>query len=148
MAQTKREFIKATFIAESSNALNMAGEKEQVNRIVLIDKKTEREVLDTGFYMARGRNAQTVYCSIWVHTKDGKEHSGHGKAGGGGYHKESAALADAIASAGISLWGDQYNRTKTPKDTKAHISGCGERAMHDACNAIAYAAGYRDCISA
>lgn len=108
MAQTKREFIKATFIAESSNAINMAGIKEQVNRIVLIDKKTMREVLDAGFYMAGGRNAQTVYCSIWVHTKDGKEHSGHGKAGGGGYHKESAALADAIA----------------------------------------YAAGYRDCISA
>ena len=147
MAKTKREFLIAKLISEESNARNMAGEKEQVNRIVLIDKKTERHVVDARFYMSSGRNATTVYCSIWVHTKDGKGFSGHGKAGGYGYHKESAALADAIKSAGIELWGDQYNKVKQPK-RQAYISGCGETAMHDACNAIAYAAGYRDCISA
>lgn len=147
MAKTKREFMVAKLITESSNARNMAGEKEQVNRIVLIDKKTEAHAVDARFYMASGRNASTVYCSIWVHTKDGKTFAGHGKAGGYGYHKESAALSDAIKSAGIELWGDQYNRTKSPKK-KAYISGCGETAMNDACNAIAYAAGYRDCISA
>lgn len=147
MAKTKREFMTAKLVTEARNARNMAGEKEQVNRIVLIDKKSEKQVVDARFYMASGRNAPTVYCSIWVYTKDGKGFTGHGKAGGYGYHKESAALADAIESAGIELWGDQYNRTKSPKQ-RAHISGCGETAMHDACNAIAYTAGYRDCISA
>lgn len=147
MAKTKREFIKAVFVSEASNAKNMGGEKEQVNRIVLIDKKTEAHCVDARFYMSSGRNASTVYCSIWVHTVDGKTHTGHGKAGGYGYHKESAALSDAIESAGIELWGDQYNCTKSPKK-KAYISGCGETAMRDACNAIAYAAGFKDCISA
>lgn len=147
MAKTRREFLVAKFIAGANNARNMAGDKDTVNRIVLVDKKTEARCVDARFYMSSSRNASTVYCSIWVYTKDGKTHTGHGTAGGYGYHKESAALSAAIKSAGIELWGDQYNRTKSPKK-KAFISGCGATAMHDACNAIAYAAGYRDCISA
>lgn len=51
MAKTKREFMTAKLATESSNARNMAGEKEQVNRIVLIDKKTEAHVVDARFYM-------------------------------------------------------------------------------------------------
>ena len=146
MAKTKREFLTAKLVNEASNAKNLSGEKETINRIILIDKKTERHCVDVRFYMSGSRNASTVYCSIWVYTKDGKTHAGHGKAGGYGYHKGSAALADAIESAGIELWGDQYNRTKSKN--KACIAGCGETAMRDAFNAIAYAAGYRDCITA
>ena len=138
--------MKAVFVKETSNAKNLSGEKETVNRIVLIDKKSEHCAVDARFYMASGRNASTVYCSIWVRTKCGKFYSGHGKAGGYGYHKESAALSDAIKSAGIELYGDQYNRAKQQKNKRAHIDGCGETAMYDACNAIAYAAGYRDCV--
>ncbi|MFX5068880.1 hypothetical protein ABTC68_19770, partial [Acinetobacter baumannii] len=50
---------------------------------------------------------------------------GQGKAGGYGYHKPSAALADAISDAGIRL--------------SRSISGCGDDVMRDACEAIARA---------
>ena len=51
-----------------------------------------------------------------------------GKAGGYGYHKESAAIAEAIESAGIALDTD--------------ISGVGNSAILDALTAIANALGF------
>ena len=135
---------------ETQNARNLGGDKETIERTCLvvfsqaersrIQKRDAengwrsrgdegfRTVVDARFYMGRSGSASTVYCSIWVHTKDGKGYSGHGKAGGYGYHKQSAALADAIRSAGIKLAGDP--------------SGCGDSAMRHAMEAIARAAGY------
>ena len=79
------------------------------------------------FWMSRSRTAaSTVYCSVWVHgTTYGI--SGHGKATGGGYHKESTALARALQSAGITLPGD--------------IRATDTDAMADALRTVAIAAG-------
>ena len=87
--------------------------------------------------MGRSNSASVVYCSIWVHSHVPQDSglkngywSGRGTAGGGGYHKESAALAGAIESAGITLEGN--------------IGGCGEGSMRHALTAIARSLGYED----
>ncbi len=80
------------------------------------------------WYMGRSSNASTVYCSIWVHGK-GRSFSGHGKASGCGYHKESTALDNAIRSAGIEL--------------STSINGVGDSAIGEAERAIVVALGYR-----
>lgn len=67
---------------------------------------------------------ETAYCAIWIGAGD-KWGRGQGKAGGYGYHKASAALAEAIDDAGIKL--------------SRSISGVGDSAMEEACAAIARA---------
>lgn len=64
----------------------------------------------------------TNYACIWI-SGEGAWGNGSGKAGGYGYHRESAAAQEAIESAGIYL---------------AHsISGVGQFAMEDAVRVIA-----------
>lgn len=164
--KTKQEHIKAVFTASNSNAKNMDGEKEQIAAYKIIDKKTERTVVDCRVYMGRSSSATTVYASIWAYIKENKvaakykpafmvEHSsgayfsgctsGHGWAGGYGYCKESQAIGDAIKSAGIELYGSAYPSYKdSDKKRRAYIggTGCHEKALL----AIAYAGGYTDCI--
>lgn len=131
--------------------------KETVNTLtVLAAVKGEiKEIISARFYMGCSAQASVVYCCLWVHNKC----SGKSNAGGYGYHKESAALAGAITSAGIELYGTPYKagKQKTEKHTqynhetkqydtivekisysrKASISGCGSTAMVDALTDIA-----------
>jgi hypothetical protein len=75
------------------------------------------------------------YACVWVHTNcawimDGETvaasyASGSGYAGGGGYHRASAAAAEAISAAGIEL--------------SEHIGGRGDEAIEEAVRAIATA---------
>ena len=117
-----------------SNARNYWQEKELVNRLQVVAKVGDEyeTPIDARFWMGRSRSASVVYCSIWVHGRinDYKDWSGRGTAGGGGYHKESAALDAAIRSAGIVM--------------DSHFGGCGEGAMRHALTAIAVALGYED----
>lgn len=118
-----------------NNAKNLAGDKEETAsyRVIALterDGKPEMvEAITVRCWMGRSSSASVVYASVWVRTAD-REHwfSGHGKAGGYGYHKESAAIDDAIRSAGITL--------------DKSFSGCGESPMRVALHAIAQAAGY------
>ena len=160
--KTKQEYMRASFTLERENAINYGDKKPLLSRHVLIDKKTEREIVDCRTYGA----GSTVYCSIWVQgIKDNKKPadwvygrtSGRGSAGGYGYHKESAAVAKAIRSAGIILTGSPYGtpvNSDTPAQTRAllkkpaHIGECGEGSIRCALMAIAYAAGYTDVIYA
>jgi hypothetical protein len=140
--------MKASFPALHQNARNYSGEKETVNTVRVVSRflnKPEmglRVICEARFYMARRSDgASPVYCSLWVH---GAVYcSGAGKASGYGYHKESAALQAAIESAGIRLTGDNYTRKiEDEKDIRsARIDGCGSRAMEEAMQAIAIAAG-------
>lgn len=68
--------------------------------------------------------------SVWVHGDSGC--AGHGTAGGYGYHRPSAALQEALTSAGIKL--------------AQPIDGYGEQAMEDALLAIAEHLGYPNAI--
>ena len=160
--KTKREFMFAKIGEQMQNARNYSGEKELINRIFVVSKKTERVIVNAHFWMSASRNANTVYCSIWLSGERGKANegywsSGKGTAGGYGYHKQSAALQEAIHSAGIELYGSPYNQQETVnvdgvsvvqkvKDQRAYFGGCGYSAMIDACKAIAYALGCTDAI--
>lgn len=97
---------------DQSNAYNYSRDKEMVSAYSVIGKVNGelREVVTARAYMGRSSSASTVYVSLWVH---GAIHaSGKGSAGGYGYHKESQALANAIESAGIELYGSQYANDK------------------------------------
>ena len=161
--KTKQSYMRAVFTTRADNARNWNGEKELITRYRLIDKKTERVIVDARVYMGRSRTASAVYASVWVHGIKNKpdawedgETSGRGLAGGWGYHKTSAAIASAIEDAGIELYGSRYghpiNGDDSPQETKkllktrAYIHGGGDGSVECALMAIAYAAGYTDCI--
>ena len=118
--------MKATMGENVSNAVNYGVKKELIKTYNVITD-TLKEIVTVRCYMGRSANASMVYASIWVH---GPEHftSGTGKAGGYGYHKSSAAIGDAIKSAGIELSKD--------------IEGLGDGAIDDALKAIARALGF------
>jgi hypothetical protein len=94
---------------ELSNGRNLGRDKELVSAYSVIGRINGelREVVCARAYMGRSARSSVVYASIWVHAPIICI-SGHGSAGGYGYHKESTAFAEAIESAGIELWGDQY----------------------------------------
>lgn len=99
--------MKAIIEKQMSNARNYGGEKETVSKYIILDK-TGKQFVDCRVYMGRSRNSSTVYASIWVNGTN-VHTSGKGTGGGYGYHKESAAIADAIGNAGVTLWGCPYS---------------------------------------
>ena len=136
--------MKAIFDRQKhlDNAKNMNGEKELVQRIIVVDDAGSKlTIVDCRVYVGHSRNASTVYCSIWASGYINDEWlwlSGHGKAGGYGYHKASAAMQNAITAAGFTLTDE--NGDSMP------INGRGDEAMRDATIAIAAALGYNDVI--
>lgn len=127
--------MKATLSTQNQNARHTKG--ETISKITLIayypddERSPFHEVVTAYFLMGRSSSASVVTCSLWVHGKQNGQYfetSGQGKAGGYGYHKDSAALADAIDSAGIKL--------------DRSISGVGSEAMREALLAIGTALGY------
>lgn len=116
---------------------NFSCEKELVDSwdVVVAHKgKLERPVTARA-WMGRSKNSSVVYASIWVHGGKSVECSGSGRAGGYGYHKISAALDDAIRSAGVKLVGDDGKQLS--------IGGVGDSAIRHALEAITRAAGFR-----
>lgn len=97
-----------------------------------IDPATGRAIVIARLYQP----GSVMHCSLWINWSD-THGRGQGQAGGGGYHKASAALDAAIRDAGIALRGDVYGSRKS--NAPASISGVGEAAMHTAIYAIATA---------
>jgi hypothetical protein len=108
------------------------------------------QAVDVRVYMGRSSNASTVYASVWARAKarhkltraidakgkrvtvdnlDGIWASGRGSAGGYGYHKESAAIEDALTDAGFSMEG--------------HFGGCGDTSAELAIEAVARYLGWK-----
>lgn len=107
------------------------GNKEQVKAMQVIGIHNGAMVapITARFHMSRSRTASVVYCSLWTHNvKTGHSFNGFGKAGGYGYHRESAALADALRSAGIEI--------------DESISGRGDGVMREALLSIAREFGF------
>ena len=154
--KTKQAEMKAVFTSECNNAINHGSKLETVSQFIIIDKKTERQVVVARAYMGRGRSASQVKASVWITLSDKKKPdsweyghtSGTGCAGGYGYDKESTAIADAIESAGIKLYGTAYQRHGEKVDFKkqVHFGGVGQTATKTALLAIAYAAGWNDVV--
>ena len=118
--------MKAIIKENVSNAVNY-GDKKELTKTFNVVTDGLKEVITVRCYMGRSANVPTVYASVWINTSE-VHTSGKGKAGGYGYHKESAAIAAAIESAGIALDTD--------------ISGVGNSAILDALTAIANALGF------
>ena len=85
----------------------------------LFDLDTGKQIISARFY----GSAATVYCVVWIWND--APCRGYGKAGGYGYHKQSAALQEALSAAGVTL--------------SENIGGVGETAMRAAFNALAAA---------
>lgn len=136
--------MRAKIVKMQQNAKSPVN-KETVNTLrALVTKKGEIvKVATARFYMGRSNQASVVYCCLWVYTAAGEYTSGYGTAGGYGYHKESAALQEAISSAGIELYGSPYQQDEQKKNKRCYIGGVGDAAMRDALEAITRAAGYR-----
>lgn len=137
--------MKAKLPAEYiSNGKNYGDTKEMIdtwNVAGMINGKIETPIT-ARCYMGRSSSASVIYASIWVHNVG----AGHGSAGGGGYHKQSAAIGDAIANAGITLWGSPYQDREGDEDREAHIGGCGSGSIDAALLAIAEALGLTDAV--
>jgi hypothetical protein len=112
-----------------SNARNLGGEKETIRTLQLVCAHVEPDgavtlstPIEARWYMARRSDgASPVYCSVWVLCDDYP--SGYGHATGGGYHKGSAALQDALHSAGFRFAHD--------------FDGAGDGAIETALHAVA-----------
>jgi hypothetical protein len=122
-----RETIKATIQKDglNENGKNYSKETISTYNIVARTARGLTNCITCRVYMGRSRNSSTVYASVWLYGKDCYG-SGSGQAGGYGYHKESAAINDALQSAGIVL--------------SSSVHGTGEH--EDALKATARALGY------
>lgn len=124
--------MKATLpAADTFNGKNLHGEKLFTMAFVIVDRKTGHEPVKAVIWHSQSMGSN--YSTVWGHGKlpgaFARYVAGHGRATGGGYHRPSAALAEAFESAGIHL--------------NEAIDGRGERAMKDACIALAVALGYK-----
>lgn len=139
--------LKAIFPKSGTqNARNLSGDKELVSEyhVIVYQDGEFHTPVHVMCWMGRSSSASTVYASVWVSDKRGDRwFSGHGSAGGYGYHKESAAIQEALNSAGIELRGDVYGRDDAKKNQPAHIGGVGESAIRAALDAVARKCGYR-----
>ena len=118
---------------EDSTTKNYRGDKELINSICAVipymGTMRSQKIVRADFYMSRSSSASVVYCTVWING-NGYHVSGSGRAGGHGYHKESAALNDALFNCGIDLYED--------------ITGRGDAAMKDAIEAVVIALGFEN----
>lgn len=134
--------IKAQIVKKAENA-KRPDNKELVSAFSLVVRLPSgelHEVITVKCYMGHSASASVVHAVLWVRCADGVWTSGSGSAGGYGYHKESAAIADAIKSAGIEL--KDLDRT----DRKVRwfdFGGTGTSYYPQVFEAITRAAGYR-----
>ena len=150
--KTKQSSMMAVFTKECNNAINRGGKMETSERFILIDKKSEKRVVEACAYVGRSRSSSQVKASLWVKLSDKKKPEGweYGHTSGTGCASGhySEAIANAVESAGIELYGTAYHRHGEQVDfkEKVHFGGVGETATRTALLAIAYAAGWTDVV--
>lgn len=114
--------MKANITAMRETPRNMHRKDSLDKEIAVIDPANGRAIVTARIYYP----GSVAYACIWIASTPKTPFArGTGKAGGYGYHKASAALAAAISDAGIVL--------------SESISGVGDSAMRNACEAIARA---------
>ncbi len=119
--------------SEPTNARNLSNAKELIASLkcVAVYKGKFRTPIDVRWYMSRsGDGASPVYCSVWFNdAKCDYRASGHGKASGYGYCKQSASLEAALDSAGVKMsWS---------------FGGAGSTATQTTLEALARKLGFR-----
>jgi lambda repressor-like predicted transcriptional regulator len=115
--------------------------------VCFVDGKEVDTVDIRTYWNPRGNGMQPVRASVWLSPADRSAEwlSGTGSAGGCGYHKTSAAIAEALDNAGIELWGESYTRPLEKVDYKkrVHPGGTGSHWYENAARAIAKAMGHK-----
>ena len=150
--KTKQASMKAVFTKECNNAINHGGKMETSERFILIDKKSEKRVVEACVYVGRSRSSSQAKAALWVRLSDKKKPEGweYGHTAGRGCSSGhySEAIANAVESAGIELYGSAYEHQGDKVDFKrrVHFGGVGEGATRRALLAIAYAAGWTDVV--
>ena len=120
--------IKKITPTDGINARSHRRENAFQNSLELVAYSKGSGIVELASLRIYGTQAKNYAC-LWVHDrKSGIHCSGSGSAGGYGYHRPSAAAAEAFQSAGIEL--------------SKHIGGVGESAMKEALNALAKKLGY------
>jgi hypothetical protein len=112
--------------------------------VVVLPDGTMREVVTVRTYMGASRGASVVKACVWIKPpiRSGWP-TGRGDARGWGYHKESAAIAEACRNAGVELYGNPYySRDPVDMDREFDFGGTGSSGYRDIFTAIARAAGY------
>ena len=120
--------MKVTITKKTHNGKMSQNRKEDsfYKQLTVITRNMSQPIV-ARFYSTGTR----IYACVWIGDRaSGTRTSGGGFAGGGGYHKPSAALDNALLDAGIEL--------------SENIAGVGDAAMSDALTAIASALGYRN----
>jgi len=98
------------------------------------------------YFNSKGSGMQPVRACVWIQAPRGSGVewlSGSGSASGCGYHKESAAIADACGNAGVRLFGNPYGREPADLKRPFDFGGTGSSAYADIFKAIAKARGFR-----
>lgn len=114
--------MKADVTTLRETAKNARRDTGFVREIAVLDPATGHPIVTARIY----RPGTVARCSVWISSRgNGTYGRGQGEAGGGGYHKASAALDAALRDAGVRL--------------SRAIAGVGDQAMRDACEAVARA---------
>jgi hypothetical protein len=141
--------LKATLSPSTREAQQPKTPMVGAGSLIATRKGELREVITVRTYFNdKGSGMQPVRACVWIKpAADGPWHSGRGSASGCGYHKESAAIADACSAAGVKLFGEVYARRidTGPIDYKKQVDfgGTGSSGYETIFKAIARAAGYR-----
>ena len=124
---------KLTFSSSPPQNAKQPENKEMVccYNVVVAAKARLINAVTARLYMGRSKNASVVYACLWIRSQD-YYCSGKGQAGGGGYDKRSAAVAEAINSAGVTLFDDNDN------DNRVY-----EGNIEESLEAIVRALGYK-----
>lgn len=86
------------------NGKNLGQEKEtvEVRNLIAFKDGQFHDLACVRWYMSRSKNADRVYCSLWLPTKlFGEYRAGHGYTSGYGFCKRSDAFERALNSAGV-----------------------------------------------
>lgn len=90
-------------------------------------------------YQSKSQAASVLYASLWARIGEHIETTGTGKASGNGFHKSSAAIARALDSAGIELYGPPGHMGQC---ARIDISGTSDHKIEETLRAIVDAMNY------
>lgn len=99
-------------------------EKGFCRQISILDPADGAAIVTARLYWPGRDGGSTCYACVWINARDAHG-AGGGKAGGYGYHKESAAIEAALTDAGVAL--------------SENIGGVGDSAVSAALEAVAAA---------
>ena len=116
--------VDVSGLKEHDKVASYRKEKGFYRQVAMIDSRDGSEIVMARFYWPGRDGGASCYACVWIRGDESFGRGG-GKAGGYGYHKESAALEEALKRAGVKLSED--------------IGGRGDQAMFDALESVSRA---------